>query len=61
MSQNKAESKTIDAPTDNVKENPESKIKRLEQENAQLRQLAESTVKENQILRATVKAMSQLL
>ena len=61
MSQNKAESKTIDAPTDNVMENPESTIKRLEQENAQLRQLAESTVKENQILRATVKAMSQLL
>lgn len=61
MSQNKAESKTIDAPTNNVKENPESTIKRLEQENAQLRQLAESTVKENQILRATVKAMSQLL
>lgn len=44
-----------------VTEAPESTIKRLEEENQQLRTLAEKAINENQILRATVKALSNLI
>ncbi len=44
-----------------VQEAPESVIKRLTEENNNLRVLAEKSVKENQILRATIKALSQLI
>lgn len=44
-----------------VQEAPESVIKRLTVENADLRRLAEKAINENQILRATVKALSQLI
>lgn len=44
-----------------AEEAPESKIKRLESELTQVRQVAETAIKENQILRATVKALAQLI
>ena len=47
--------------TGQVQENPEATIKRLTEEKQQLIQYLEQTSKENQVLRATVKALSQLL
>ena len=44
-----------------VQENPETTIKRLEYELDQARQIAQQAINENQILRATVKALSQLI
>lgn len=44
-----------------IKEDPEAVVKRLEEENQQLRALAEKAINENQILRATVKALSNLI
>jgi hypothetical protein len=54
------EQKKVNQPEE-VQEAPESVIKRLADENAQLRQLAEKTINENSILRATIKALSQLI
>lgn len=53
-------SQELKQPTE-VQEAPESVIKRLTDENAQLRHLAEKTINENSILRATVKALTQLI
>ena len=44
-----------------AEEVPEAKIKRLEEELDKVRQVAETTIKENQILRATIKALAQLI
>lgn len=44
-----------------VQEAPEAKIRRLEGELTQVRQVAETAIKENQILRATIKAIAQLI
>ena len=44
-----------------VQENPESVIKRLTAELHEVRKLAEKALSENQILRATIKAVTQLL
>lgn len=44
-----------------VQENPETTIKRLEYELDQTRQVAQQAINENQILRATIKALSQLI
>ena len=44
-----------------VKENPDTTIKRLQDELNRTRQIAEQAINENQILRATVKALSQLI
>lgn len=51
----------LDKPTVEATEAPESIIARLTEENENLRKLAEKTINENQILRATVKALSQLI
>ena len=59
MAETKTTSKASE-PT-KVQETPESTIKRLSEENAQLRQLAEKALDENRVLRATVKALSQLI
>ena len=48
-------------PKEPVKENPEVIIKNLQDENQQLRQVAEKALNENQILRATIKALSNLI
>ena len=52
--------KVLDQP-EQVQEAPESVIKRLTEENNNLKRLAENAINENQILRATVKALSQLI
>lgn len=44
-----------------VKENPDTTIKRLQDELNRTRQVAEQAINENQILRATVRALSQLI
>ena len=44
-----------------VTENPDAKIKRLEEENQQLRALAEKAINENAIMKATIKALSNLI
>ena len=44
-----------------VQENPEAVIARLIDENTRLRKLVENSHNENQILRATVKALTQLI
>lgn len=46
---------------ESVKENPEAQIKRLEEENQQLRALAEKAINENAIMKATIKALSNLI
>lgn len=51
----------LDKPTVKATESPESIIARLTEENENLRKLAEKTISENQILRATIKALSQLI
>lgn len=48
-------------PNNLVEESQETKIQRLENENINLKQLLSEAMKENQILRATLKALSQLL
>ena len=44
-----------------AEETPEAKIKKLEEELDKVRQVAETAIKENQILRATIKAITQLI
>ena len=44
-----------------AEEAPETTIKKLEKELDQVRQVAETAIKENQILRATIKAIAQLI
>lgn len=44
-----------------VQENPETIIKRLEYELDHTKQIAQQAINENQILRATIKALSQLI
>ena len=53
--------KKLDQPTETVMENPEAVIKRLTAELMEVRKLAEKALSENQILRATLKAVTQLL
>lgn len=48
-------------PTEQVQENPEAIIKRLTEEKQQLLEYLEQSSKENQILRATVRALSNLI
>ena len=55
-----SEQKKVTQP-EQVQESPESVIKRLTEENNNLKRLAENAINENQILRATVKALSQLI
>lgn len=50
----------IDQPT-KAEESMESKVARLTTENKNLLDLAEKSIKENQLLKATVKALSQLI
>lgn len=47
--------------TENVKENPEATIKRLEDELTNARAITEKALNENQILRASIKALASLL
>lgn len=54
------EVKKVNQP-EQVQEAPESVIARLTEENNNLKRLAEKALNENQILRATVKALSQLI
>lgn len=54
------EQKKVTQP-EQVQEAPESIIARLKEENNQLRKLAENAINENQILRATIKALTQLI
>lgn len=53
--------KKLDQPTVAVEENPDAIIKRLTAELTEVRKLAEKAISENQILRATIKAVTQLL
>lgn len=48
-------------PVEETEENPDTIIKRLADELNKTRQVAEQAINENQILRATVKALSQLI
>lgn len=52
--------KELSQPTE-VQEAPESTIKRLTEDLAQVRRVAENAINENQILKATLKAIAQLL
>ena len=54
------EQKKVNQPEE-IQEAPESVIKRLQDELNRTRQVAEQAINENQILRATVKALSQLI
>ena len=56
-----AEQKKVDQPTAEAKESLESVIQRLTEENVNIRKVAEQAMKENGILKATVKALSQLI
>lgn len=47
--------------TESVRENPEATIKRLEEELIKARAFTEKIVNENQILRASIKALASLL
>lgn len=60
MKDTEVKEKKLDQP-EQVQEAPESVIKRLTEENNNLKRLAENAINENQILRATVKALSQLI
>lgn len=53
--------KKLDKPTEAVMENPETTIKNLAIELSEARRTLEKFIQENQILRATVKALTQLL
>lgn len=48
-------------PTSEAKEAPETTIKNLQEENEKLKSMLQQLANENQILRATVKALSQLI
>ena len=56
-----AEQKKVNQPTVEAKESLESINRRLAEDNDRLRKLAEKTVNENQILRAALKAVTQLI
>ena len=58
MSTNKTEN---NKPTESVQENPESRIQKLEQEVQQMSQITQKALSENEILRAVIKAMAQLI
>lgn len=47
--------------TESVQENPESRIQKLEQEVQQMSQITQKALSENEILRAIIKAMAQLI
>lgn len=55
------EKKVTNQPTVTAQESPESMVNRLTADNERLRKLAEKTINENQVLRATVKALAQLI
>lgn len=48
-------------PTESVQENPESRIQKLEQEVQRMSQITQKALSENEILRAVIKAMAQLI
>lgn len=48
-------------PTESVQENPESRIQKLEQEVQHMSQITQKALSENEILRAIIKAMAQLI
>lgn len=48
-------------PIESVQENPESRIQKLEQEVQQMSQITQKALSENEILRAVIKAMAQLI
>lgn len=48
-------------PTESVQENPESRIQKLEQEVQHMSQITQKALSENEILRAVIKAMAQLI
>ena len=48
-------------PIESVQENPESRIQKLEQEVQQMSQITQKALSENEILRAIIKAMAQLI
>lgn len=58
MPTNKSEN---NKPTESVQENPESRIQKLEQEVQQMSQITQKALSENEILRAVIKAMAQLI
>lgn len=58
MPTNKSEN---NKPIESVQENPESRIQKLEQEVQQMSQITQKALSENEILRAVIKAMAQLI
>lgn len=48
-------------PIESVQENPESRIQKLEQEVQKMSQITQKALLENEILRAVIKAMAQLI
>ena len=48
-------------PTESVQENPESRIQKLEQEVQHMSQITQKALSENEMLRAIIKAMAQLI
>lgn len=48
-------------PIESVQENPESRIQKLEQEVQKMSQITQKALSENEILRAVIKAMAQLI
>lgn len=48
-------------PIESVQENPESRIQKLEQEVQKMSQITQKALSENEILRAIIKAMAQLI
>ena len=51
----------INKSTESVQENPEQTIKNLEHDLQQMSQTAQKLIAENEILRAIIKAMAQLI
>ena len=51
----------INKPAESVQENPEQTIKNLEHNLQQMSQTAQKALAENEILRAIIKAMAQLI
>lgn len=58
MPTNKSEN---NKPIESVQENPESRIQKLEQEVQKMSQITQKALSENEILRAVIKAMAQLI
>ena len=48
-------------PNESIQENPEARIQNLEHDLQQMSQIAQKALSENEILRAVIKAMAQLI